>query len=287
MKPSVSQITVRSASPEWQKSERLKSDIYQFPLPFGPEQEQIKKSYYILNGFSPEMQNLSCHVSALITGECPHPPHKHDQEEILILLAGEAELLLPENEKVKKVRIKAGSFVYYPAEFTHSLRAISIEPANYLVFRWKGRSWKDAEHLPYQMHDFSSFVEHQHKNQGFKTSLIFEGPTGYLRKLHCHFSVLAPGAGYDAHKDNYDVGIILLEGEVETLGESFGPYSVIYYRAGHPHGMKNPGNKIAKYIVFEFHSRYSIRFAVLRDLLEKIRSLKILKRKIRYWGKFG
>ena len=89
------------------------------------------------------------------------------------------------------------------------------------------------------------------------------------------------GNEYDAHKNDYDVGIILLEGEVETLGMRFGPYSVIYYRAGDPHGMINPGEKSVKYLVFELHSRGSIRFHAFRDLVEKVRSLKSFKNKVR------
>ena len=88
---------------------------------------------------------------------------------------------------------------------------------------------------------------------GFCSHLVFEGPTAYLRKLHCHTSTLTPGAGYDSHIDDYDVAIIVLEGEVETLGQHVGPHSVIFYRAGEPHGMRNPGKLIAKYVVFEFH----------------------------------
>ena len=52
--------------------------------------------------------------------------------------------------------------------------------------------------------------------------------------------------------DAYDVGIIVLEGEVETLGERVSQ-GVIFYRAGEPHGIRNPSQSMAKYIVFEFH----------------------------------
>ena len=282
MKVFCSKTTVNSAALEPLKSERLKSCICQFPMPFSPEQGQIWKSHHIFSGFSTEMK-LSCHVSALKFGECPHPPHKHDDEEILFLLEGEAELLLPENEEKERVRIKSGNFVYYPSQFTHSLKAVSIEPANYLMFRWKGRCWKDGEHLQYLLHDFFGFIKYQNNKQGFKTLLIFEGPTGYLRKLHCHTSELVPGAGYDAHRDDYDVAIIMLEGEVETLGESVGPNSVIYYRAGEPHGMINSGDNIARYIVFEFHNHHGTIFAVLKNFLRKVMDLERWKRKIKYW----
>jgi hypothetical protein len=64
---------------------------------------------------------------------------------------------------------------------------------------------------------------------------------------------LPAGKGYEAHIDPYDVAIILLEGEVETLGTRVSPTGVIFYGAGETHGMWNPGHTIAKYLVFEFH----------------------------------
>jgi hypothetical protein len=44
-----------------------------------------------------------------------------------------------------------------------------------------------------------------------------KGPTVGLRRLRSHLTVLKPGAGYAPHADDYDVGIVLLSGAVETL----------------------------------------------------------------------
>jgi quercetin dioxygenase-like cupin family protein len=89
---------------------------------------------------------------------------------------------------------------------------------------------------------------------GFCPRLVFEGPTDYLKKLRCHVTTFAPQAGYAPHKDPYDVVIVVLAGEVETLGQRTGPHSVIFYAAGEPHGMRNPSLDVtARYVVFEFH----------------------------------
>jgi hypothetical protein len=90
---------------------------------------------------------------------------------------------------------------------------------------------------------------------GFSTRLVFEGPTRYLRKLQCHTTLLGPGAGYEPHSDKHDVCIVVLEEEVETLGQRIAPHGVIFCAAGEPHGMRNPGGATARYIVFEFHFR--------------------------------
>jgi hypothetical protein len=85
--------------------------------------------------------------------------------------------------------------------------------------------------------------------------MVFEGPTRYLQRLQCHTSTLTPKAGYRAHRDPYDVAILVLEGEVETLGRRVSPHGLIFYATGKPHGMYNPGEVTAKYVVFEFQGR--------------------------------
>ena len=89
---------------------------------------------------------------------------------------------------------------------------------------------------------------------GRPAGLLFEAPTGYLGKLHSHVTVLEPGDGYPPHTDAYDVAIVVLAGEVETIGARAEPYDVIYYAAGEAHGMQNVGDVAARYVVFEFHA---------------------------------
>jgi hypothetical protein len=40
------------------------------------------------------MTELNCHVSVLSPGTTPHPPHAHAEEEILVMLSGEADLVI-------------------------------------------------------------------------------------------------------------------------------------------------------------------------------------------------
>ena len=84
---------------------------------------------------------------------------------------------------------------------------------------------------------------------------LLEGQTRHLRTFHAHMTAVEPGGGYEPHTDAYDVGIVVLEGTVETLGNRAGPHAVIFYPAGALHGLKNVGRTRALYIVFEFHGR--------------------------------
>jgi quercetin dioxygenase-like cupin family protein len=192
----------------------------------------------------------------LKSDHCPHSPHQHKEEELLLLISGEVDLILPDGQAPngnKRQRLKPGQFVYYPAHFTHTLQTTSKAPANYLMFKWYSDSEKTDSTLAFGIFNMFDLRKDSEINVGFRPRKVFDGSTAYLRKLKCHTSTLTPGAGYDPHTDTYDVAIIILEGTVETLGERVEPHSVIFYAAGEPHGMHNPSEIIAKYVVFEFH----------------------------------
>ena len=69
---------------------------------------------------------------------------------------------------------------------------------------------------------------------------------------------MAPGAGYEPHSDGYDVVIVILEGQLESIGQTLAPHGVFFYAAGELHGARNPGSEITRYVVFEFHARPGI-----------------------------
>ncbi|PKN52809.1 MAG: hypothetical protein CVU55_06205 [Deltaproteobacteria bacterium HGW-Deltaproteobacteria-13] len=229
--------------------------IYPLSIPLPPDEETGFRPYPI---FSTEAMNVSLasHVSVLTKGHSPHPPHTHDEEEILVLLAGEVDLILPDLQSAddgNRVRLSANQCVYYPADFPHTLQTVSETPANYLMFKWKADGMKSEPALSFGLYNIIESNRTLLTEEGFRPHLLFQGPTKYLKKLRCHFSTLTPGAGYDPHADPYCVAIIVLEGEVETLGKRVRPHGVIFYGEGELHGMDNHGAMTARYVVFEFH----------------------------------
>jgi quercetin dioxygenase-like cupin family protein len=239
------------------KPEAIKSGIYKINLPLEPVQGKAWKPYPQFKGYCRDWTKLSCHVSTLGQDCCPHPPHKHEEEEILLLLQGEVDLILPEDQAAraeKTRRLTAGQFAYYPRLFAHTLKTVSNQPANYLMFKWSHSGPLNTPSLPFGI--FSSeplTLSSGLIDKGFHPIVAFEEKTEYFKKLHCHITRLHAGSGYDPHDDPYDVAIIVLQGEVETLGECCKPFDLIYYAAGEPHGMKNPSEEEARYLVFEFH----------------------------------
>ena len=187
---------------------------------------------------------------------CPHLPHAHAEEEILILLSGEADLILPQRTNANpRLPMRQGDMVYYPAYFEHTLETTSDIPATYLMLKWQGRNAKARAPLGFAHFNLLKSIDQTEANSGFSTHLLFDGSTRYLKKLQCHTSTLLPGAGSPPHIDNHAVAMVILRGEVDTLGKSAQPNDVIFYQSGKPHGMHNAGKTPAKYVVFEFHRR--------------------------------
>jgi quercetin dioxygenase-like cupin family protein len=274
---------------------RLTTRIYPLRIPLTPDEEKGWKPYPIFRGSTADVRSLSCHASVLTHGQCPHPPHTHPEEELLLLLSGEVDLVLPARPAADgnpRSRLRPGQFVYYPAHFPHTLETVSVEPANYMMFKYyTGRTGADSP-LPFGQYQFDTLgdVDDSAVTDGFCPRLVFAGPTAYLRNLHCHTSTLTPGAGYEPHIDAYDVAIIVLAGEIETLGERVGPHSVIFYPAGEPHGIRNPGVSVARYVVFEFHGSQKkiVRADAPPDppsLLAKLRDPRRWKRKLKRLSK--
>ena len=236
---------------------KLTSSIYPLQLPLVPDMDKVWKYYPIFNGFTKGLGMLSCHASVLTHGQSPHPPHTHEEEEMLLLLNGEIDIIFREkqnSDQEKRISIQPGQFSYYPVNFAHTLETISTQPANYMMLKWKGGLRKNDKVLPFNLFNSFDFLKDTQDEKGFRPRLVVQGQTNYLNKFHCHTSTLSPKAGYEPHDDSYDVVIIVLEGEVETLGQCVGPCGVIFYAAGEPHGIRNPGDITAKYLVFEFHT---------------------------------
>ena len=188
-------------------------------------------------------------------GHSPHLPHTHREEELLIVLDGTVTVELadePHGTLTRQEPLQPGMLSYYPATQHHTLRNIGTGPATYLMYKWHAGAANIANPLGTSFFRYDA-TPHRH-DRGMVQAVLFEGPTECLGKLHAHLTVLQPGAGYDAHADGYDVAILLLKGEIETVGTKVKPLGLVFYSAGELHGMQNVGSEPAVYLVFEFHS---------------------------------
>jgi quercetin dioxygenase-like cupin family protein len=78
------------------------------------------------------LDQLEMHVSKLDPGLMSHPPHRHVNEELIILKEGSCETL----SNGQWVKVEAGSVVFNASNSLHGFRNAGTTPAVYHVINW-------------------------------------------------------------------------------------------------------------------------------------------------------
>jgi mannose-6-phosphate isomerase-like protein (cupin superfamily) len=232
------------------------SGVYPFSHALTAGQTRSWVPHFLFDRPTPTCERVSVHVSGLLPGKCPHPPHVHPEEEFLVVLRGEASLVLasgPSTEHAVVQKLPEGGGVYYPPTQHHTIRNDSTEPIEYLMVKWVGRDrMGPSPDGRLGMRTFS--YSDRREAKGFVPLVALDSPALRLRRMHTHLTVLGPGAGYGAHCDPYDVAIVLLDGTVRTLGREITAPALVWHDRGAPHGIRNAGPAAARYVVFELEA---------------------------------
>jgi mannose-6-phosphate isomerase-like protein (cupin superfamily) len=203
-------------------------------------------------GRTPNCDYLECHYSTLAPGHSPHAPHIHPEEEILVVMSGEARLVLPmpdDPDKSHMVIAPAGTGIYYPAFRRHTITNVGAAPVRYAMLKWKSMAITQGKQLPPRL-----LRADWGKATAQPSALpLLDGPTAYHERLHAHATCVPSGSGYAAHEDDHDVAIFLLEGEINIMGRRIVAPGLAFYPAGTLHDMKATGSTSARYLVWEFH----------------------------------
>ena len=87
------------------------------------------------------LDELELHVTTLDPGQTSHAPHRHPNEELVIVREGTVEALVQGEWK----RVGAGSVIFNASNQLHALRNVGAGPATYFVVNW---SSPGAKRLP-------------------------------------------------------------------------------------------------------------------------------------------
>jgi quercetin dioxygenase-like cupin family protein len=89
-------------------------------------------SHPIFKSPTATLDELEMHVTHLAPGKAPHPPHKHVDEELVIIKEGTLEALV--GGKTRK--LGPGSVIFQASNQMHGVRNVGDGPAVYHVIRW-------------------------------------------------------------------------------------------------------------------------------------------------------
>ena len=79
------------------------------------------------------LDELELHVTTLNPGLSSHPPHKHPNEELVIIKEGTVEVLVGGEWR----KAGPGSVIFNASNELHALRNIGTTPATYHVINWR------------------------------------------------------------------------------------------------------------------------------------------------------
>jgi quercetin dioxygenase-like cupin family protein len=84
---------------------------------------------------TPTLANFEMHITTLNPGESPHPPHRHPDEELMIIREGTLAALQGDKTNI----VTTGGIIFEASNELHGLRNIGTNRATYYVIKYDPR----------------------------------------------------------------------------------------------------------------------------------------------------
>ena len=208
----------------------------------------------VANNPTPTLAVFECHITTLNPGRASHEPHRHPQEELILVKEGTVEVHLNGTTQVAG----PGSVFFFASNDAHALRNVGDTRATYWVI------------------NLATAVTHTpdaHNESPTRTSAVFDwakipvqptktgerrdvlkGSTVTMTNLSCHATTVNAGdASHGAHRHADDEIVIVKEGVLEATinnqPQGAGPGSVLFFASNDLHGMRNAGDSRVTYYV--------------------------------------
>jgi quercetin dioxygenase-like cupin family protein len=197
---------------------------------------------------------FECHITTLNPGKASHPPHRHAQEELIIVKEGTLEVHL--NGQTQ--RAGAGSVFFYASNDAHAVTNVGETRATYWVINLATPVTHDpTKHNKTPTRPSGVFDWEKLQVQPTKTGErreVLNGSTITMESLSCHVTSVKVGeASHAAHRHPDDEIILVKEGTVEFTingqSQQAGVGSVVLFGSNDLHGMRNAGDTRATYYV--------------------------------------
>ncbi|MBL9186807.1 MAG: cupin domain-containing protein [Opitutaceae bacterium] len=217
------------------------------PTPVGERRDVARHA-------TPTLAVFECHITTLNPGAASHEPHRHPQEELIIVKEGTLEVHINGQTQVAG----RGSTFFYASNDAHRVRNVGDTRATYWVINLaSAATHAPALHNPAPSLKSGVFDWEKLTVTPTKTGerrAVLEGSTVTLAKLQSHITTIEGGvAAHGAHRHPDDEIVLVAEGAIEATingrAEVGGPGSVFFFASDDLHGMKNAGATRARYHV--------------------------------------
>ena len=226
---------------------------------FKPQPTGVGVRRDVANQPTATLERFECHIGTLNPRLMSHPPHRHPQEEFIIIKEGTLDVFI--NGKVQ--RVGPGSLFFFAANDLHNVTNVGDQPATYLVFNLTTVATHTAPaqgaaaaalpgKLASTVFDWEKLAPKATKT-GERREVV-NSPTVTCASFECHVTTLKPGeVPHAPHQHPDEERVIVKEGQMEVtingVVQQAGPGSILFYGANDEHGMKNVGATMATYHV--------------------------------------
>jgi quercetin dioxygenase-like cupin family protein len=206
------------------------------------------------------LKTFESHITTLNPGNISHQPHRHPQEELILLKEGTLDVSI--NGKIQ--RVSAGSMFLFASNDLHNVKNVGDTSATYFVFNFTTAATEARRNqpaaaeaavpgkLPSSVFDWDKLVVTPKPN-GARREVV-NSPTLTLGSLEVHVTTLNPGeVPHAPHRHPDEEWVIVKEGLMEVtingVTQRAGPGAIFFYGSNDLHGMKNVGTTPATYHV--------------------------------------
>ncbi len=240
-----------------QKTDSLLSYVYLWDsLKIVKEETRLRRA--VMEGSTTFLSYFEVHTSTLEPGKAPHPPHKHDdQEELMIVKEGTVKITINGVSKI----LGPGSIAFAMPGDEHGIENVGNGPSTYYILKYKGklpdieRGKKAGGSFILNWNDLAT----SSTGKGYRRD-FFNRATSQLAQFEMHTTALnADSINHAAHTHAQEEIILLLKGRVEMyIGGKYykaAAGDVIFLASGVSHGLlKNTGNEQCEYFAFQWRN---------------------------------
>jgi quercetin dioxygenase-like cupin family protein len=222
-------------------------DLKVHPTPNGERRD-------VANNPTPTMATFESHITTLNPGKASHEPHRHPQEELIIVKEGTLEVHINGHTQVAG----PGSTFFYASNDAHAVRNVGDTRATYWVINLatsvthNPAEYNRAPTLHSAVFDWQKLTVKPSKvGEG---RAVLNGSTVTLKNLESHITTVNAGeAPHAAHRHPDEELILVREGTMEATingqAQRAGPGSIFFFASNDLHGLRNVGTTRATYHV--------------------------------------
>ena len=217
--------------------------------------KETSEQRMLLEGSTRDFSHLKVHTTTVIPHQAPHPAHKHDDEELIIIKEGKLTVTIAGKTKT----LGAGSVALMAPGDEHGFVNNEDTPVTYYVMRYQskeptdltrgrkagGSFWVDWNEVPFQPHDKGGIRR------------MFDRPTAMTKRFEMHVTTLNEGLwSHPPHTHRAAEFLLMVDkSSQESIDGKLFPATVgdlIFLESEVPHALQNTSRGSCTYVAFQF-----------------------------------